>query len=109
MLEKVENPSEKIQVVDSVPPHRKIIFVNGRDPGCPLDFHYHSKTHYLKHYVLYDGLEVTLPEEVIQHLESCAIPQYAYTKRPDGTPLLYKKSYTYLYQFRPVNQMRRAA
>jgi hypothetical protein len=79
---------------------RSFVFVNGRDPGCPLEFHYHSKTHYLKQYKLLHGHEYTLPLEVIEHIESRAIPNYTYRKGEDGHPVMQVSSYNYLYQCR---------
>ncbi len=84
----------------AVPQMRRIVFLNGRDPGCALMFHYHSKHHPLKHYTLYHGKEVDLPVEVIDHLENCAEAQYGYKQGPDGHPMMYTKGHKYIFQCR---------
>jgi len=89
-----------------IPEMEYVEFVNGRDPGFPLDFHYHSKTHPLKHYTLYHGYKYELPVEVIQHLESCAEKDYGYRKSIHGHPEMYVKSLKYIFQCR---RARRAA
>lgn len=98
---------EKVAVVKMMPKFRKIVFLNGRDPGYPLDFHYASKTHPLKIYKLLHGQEYDLPEEVIEHLESCAEPQYAYRKGLDGHPQMFVESRKFIFQCR--NAPRKAA
>jgi len=90
----------KVVISNHIPEMRKAIFVNSRDPGVALHFHYHSKTHPLKHYTLYDGLEHVLPEEVINHLENCGQAMYAYRKSPAGHPEHYVSGYKYMFQFR---------
>jgi len=85
-----------------IPKMKRIMFLNGRDPGYPLDFHYHSKTHPLKLYTLLHGKEYELPEEIIDHLELCAELQYAYRSGDDGKPEMYVKGRKYLYQCKPV-------
>ena len=87
-----------------VPPMRKVQFVNGRDPGRELMFHYHSKTHPLKHYTLFHGKEYTLTEEIIAHLEDCAERQYGYRQGDNGHPEMYVKGLKYLYQLKTVRQ-----
>jgi hypothetical protein len=87
-----------------IPKMERIVFLNGRDPGYPLDFHYHSKTHPLKSYTLYHGHEHDLPMEVIDHLENCAERQYGYTTGPDGHPKMYVKSLKYIFQCKRVNR-----
>jgi hypothetical protein len=87
-----------------VPEYRKVIFLNGRDPGVALHFHYHSKTHPLKNYTLYHGLEHELPVEIIDHLETCAEPQYAYRKNIEGHTEHYIKTYKYIFQFKTVKK-----
>lgn len=91
---------EKIVITKVMPKYRKIVFLNGRDPGFPLDFHYSSKTHPLKIYKLLHGVEYDLPEEVIEHLESCNEPVYAYKKGADGHPQMYIESRKYIFQCR---------
>lgn len=93
--------TEKVVAVKEMPEMKKVIFLNGRDPGYPLDFHYHSKTHPLKHYTLYHGKEHLLSQEIIDHLESCAESQYAYRPGPSGHPQMYTKSYKYLFSCKP--------
>jgi hypothetical protein len=91
---------EKVVVATETPKYRKVVFINGRDPGYPLDFHYSSKTHPLKIYKLLHGHEYDLPEEVIEHLESCNEPVYAYRKGEDGHPQMYVESRKYIFQCR---------
>jgi hypothetical protein len=92
-----------------MPKLRKVIFLNGRDPGVALHFHYHSKTHPLKHYTLFHGKEHELTEEIIDHLESCAERQYAYRQGPDGCPEQYVKSLKYIFQCRNSGSRQYAA
>ncbi len=96
---------EKIVVAKALPVYRKITFLNGRDPGYPLDFHYSSATHPLKIYKLLHGHDYELPEEVIEHLESCNEPQYAYRKGLDGHPAMYVESRKYIFQCRNVKKV----
>lgn len=106
-------PDEPIVIAQEIPEMRKIVFINGRDPGCPLEFHYHSDTHFRKRYILYHGYEHELPLEVIAHLESRCLPIYGTRKNPEGHNENYISSYHYLYQCRPAghpqNQKRRVA
>ena len=88
----------KIVIAKEIPKTRRIMFLNGRDPGYPLEFHYHSKTHPLKHYTLYHGKEYDLTEEIIHHLENCAERQYGYRQGPNGHPEMYTKSLKYIFQ-----------
>jgi hypothetical protein len=87
-------------VVSKIPEMRRIVFLNGRDPGYPLEFHYHSKTHPLKQYKLLHGHEYDLPVEIIDHLEGCNEPQYAYRNGPDGHPEMYTKGKKFIFQCR---------
>lgn len=91
---------DQVVVVNEMPKYRKIIFINGRDPGYPLDFHYSSATHPLKIYKLIHGQEYDLPEEVIEHLESRSEPVYAYRRGQDGHPEMYTESRKYIFQCR---------
>ena len=105
-----ENPdglpdSNGIVIAKFVPETRRIQFINGRDPGYPLDFHYHSKSHPLKHYTLYHGKEYELSEEIIQHLENCAERQYGYRQGPNGHPEMYTKSLKYIFQCKSVKKV----
>jgi hypothetical protein len=79
-----EAKEEKIAVVKVMPKMERVIFRNDRDPGIPLEFHYSSATVPLTSYKLFHDQEYTLPVEVIEHLESRAIPIYAHKKGPDG-------------------------
>lgn len=85
-----------------IPKMRKIEFLNGRDPGCCIEFHYHSKTHPLKHYQLFHGYKHELPEEVIEHLENCAENQYGYRKTPQGEIEQYVTGKKYIFQCRNI-------
>lgn len=96
---------DKVVVVKQMPKLRKITFLNGRDPGVPLDFHYSSATHPLKIYKLLHGHDYELPEEVIDHLESCNEPQYAYKKGADGHPHMYVESRKYIFQCRNARKV----
>ena len=94
--------TEKIVTVKTIPEYREVVFLNGRDPGYPLDFHYASKTHPLKIYKLLHGQTYKLPVEIIEHLESCNEPVYAYRKGLDGHPEMYVLSRKYIFQMRNV-------
>ncbi len=86
----------EIVVANHIPEMKTIQFINGRDPGQELMFHYHSKTHPLKHYTLFHGKEYTLPVEIIDHLEGCAERQYGYRTNPhSGHPEMYTKGFKY--------------
>lgn len=101
---------EKIILSNHVPKYEKIIFHNNRDPGCTLYFHYHSKTHPLKHYTLGHGLEYNLPVEVIKHLEgenkndpySCHTRIYSQRKNYEGLPENYVSGYKPYFTCRTV-------
>lgn len=94
----------KIVIATHIPEYRKIQFVNQRDPGQELMFHYHSKTHPLKHYTLFHGKEYDLPVEVIEHLESCAESQYGYRTGHSGHPEMYTKGFKYIFRCQPVRK-----
>jgi len=93
-------PDEKSGIVFAthIPEMRRVVFLNGRDPGISLDFHYASKTHPLKQYTLHHGQEVDLPVEVIEYLENCAEKVYAYRQGYTGHPEMYVKSLKYIFQ-----------
>lgn len=105
--------NEKI-VVEKVPIPKmeEIIFINNRDPGCALQFHYKSKTHPLKQYTLYHGHKHELPVEVINHLEgtnendpwSCHARKYTMQERPDGTKEPVASSYVSYFQCKSVRK-----
>src|ERR1700754_3122853 len=92
----------EIVVAKYIPEMKKISFINGRDPGYPLEFHYHSATHPLKSYTLYHGKEYTLTQEIIDHLESCAERQYGYRVGINGHPEMYVKGLKYNFRCQPV-------
>lgn len=94
-----------IVITNHIPQYRKVVFLNNRDPGVALHFHYHSKTHPLKHYTLFHGLEHELPVEVIDHLESCGEAQYGYRKNREGHPEHYVTGHKYIFQFRNAKQV----
>lgn len=95
---------EKIVIAKYVPEMRTIEFVNQRDPGQELMFHFHSKTHPLKHYTLYHGKQYTLPVEIVDHLESCAEKQYGYKPGPSGHPEMYVKGLKYIFRCQNVKK-----
>jgi hypothetical protein len=94
----------EVVVAPVMPEMKRIQFINGRDPGYPLDFHYHSKTHPLKHYTLYHGKEYDLSVEIIDHLENCAERQYGYRQGPNGHPEMYTKGLKYNFRCQNVRQ-----
>ena len=94
-------PGEAGLVISSViPEYKRVIFLNGRDPGVALQFHYATKTHPLKQYTLYHGFEHELPLEVIEHLEDCKEPQYDHRKNQYGETEHFIKSYKYIFSFK---------
>jgi hypothetical protein len=108
-----ENPdgfdNNSIVIAKQVPPPiktRRVTFLNGRDPGVALEFHYHSATCPLKRYKLYHGKEEDLPEEVIEHLENCAETIYGYRPGPEGHPEMYNKSRKYLFSLKDPRTVR---
>lgn len=93
---------EPVAVVTQMPKMERIIFRNDRDPGMPLEFHYHSPTLRLHQYKLFHGKEYTLPVEVIEHLERRALPIYAYRKGPDGHPEMYVNGWRHQFSCKTV-------
>lgn len=89
-------------VARDIPEMKKITFINERDPGKALEFHYASGTHPLKHYTLYHGYDYTLTQEVIDHLENCAEKIYGYRKSEQGKPEMYTKSLKYIFRCKPA-------
>lgn len=92
--ESIEECAEALQesqvvAVMEKPSYEKIVFRNQRDPGYPLDFHFHSKANPFKKYSLIDGQEYTLPSEVIRNLEGCRENIEKYRKGPTGLPEIY--------------------
>lgn len=100
-LPEIKEPSI-VQVVQNLPRMETIIFRNDRDPGMPLEFHYHTKTHPLGRYKLFHGKQYTLPTEVVEHLEGSSIPIYSYRKGPDGHPEMFVSSFKYNFSCKPV-------
>lgn len=94
-----------IVIATHMPEIRRVQFINGRDPGQEVMFHYHSKTHPLKHYTLFHGKEYDLPVEVINHLESCAENVYGYRPGPSGHPEMYTKSKKYIFSCRQARKV----
>lgn len=94
----------KVVPVKVMPEMETVVFRNDRDPGVMHEFHYHSATHPLKHYKLYHGKEVTLPVEIIEHLENRKIPLYAYRPGPDGHPEMYINGYRYYFTCKRVRK-----
>lgn len=100
-----ENPEglpDKAGLVISkfIPEYRKVVFINNRDTGVPLHFHYHSKTHPLKRYTLFHGHEHELPVEIIDHLEDCHETLYGYKKNAQGFEESVPVGKKYIFQFR---------
>lgn len=95
---------DKIVVVNRLPEMRRVQFLNGRDPGVALMFHYHTKTHPLKHYTLLHGKEYDLPIEVINHLENCYETIHGYRAGADGHPEMYAKSKRYIFSCREARK-----
>ena len=81
-----------------IPEMLKITFLNGRDPGCALDFHYASATVPFTRYTFYHGFDHVLPVEVIEHLEDRCENQYAYRKTAQGDIEQYVKSKKNIFQ-----------
>lgn len=112
----VEIPAnEKVHVHPAsqpIPKMETIVFMNNRDPGVTLHFHYASPTHPLRHYDLIHGQQYNLPVEVIQHLEgtnqfdpwSCHQRLYAQRKKADGTTENYVNGYKSYFQCKTVRQ-----
>lgn len=92
----------EVVTAQAIPHIEKIRFINQRDPGQELMFHYHSKTHPLKHYTLFHGQEYDLTTEIIDHLESCAEKQYGYRQGMNGHPEMYVKSLKYIFRCQPI-------
>ena len=83
----------QVVVVHEIPKIEEVIFRNQRDPGHPLEFHYHSKTSPFKMYKLIDGHKYTLPKEVIKNLESCREDVHKYRRNSEGIPEVYVAGY----------------
>lgn len=105
----LENPEglpdeSNIVIAKHVPVMKKVVFLNGRDPGVALHFHYASATYPLQQFTLYHGFEHELAEEIIDHLESRKEPQYGYRRDPQGHPECFVKSWKYIFQCKPVKK-----
>jgi hypothetical protein len=104
-----EPQAPDIVISHYVPEYRRIQFINGRDPGQELMFHYHSKTHPLKHYTLFHGKEYDLPVEIIDHLETRVECIYGYRPGPSGHPEMYVKGHKYPFSCKTVRADRKVA
>lgn len=99
-------PNETVVIAKEIPRYERIRFLNNRDPGEMLHFHYASKTHKLKHYDLMHGFEYDLPVEVIRHLEgqnksdpyACHRRTYGQRRRDDGITETYANGYVPYFQ-----------
>lgn len=96
---------DPVAVVKHMPKMETIVFRNDRDPGMPLEFHYHSPTHRLHHYKLFHGKEYTLPVEIIEHLENRAVPIYGYRRGPDGCPEMFVNGYKHQFSCKTVRRV----
>lgn len=102
--------NETVVVAKEIPKYERIIFINNRDPGCALYFHYATETHPLKQYTLMHGLEYDLPVEVIKHLEgtnnydpySCHSRIYSQRKNYEGLPENFVSGHKPYFQCRSV-------
>lgn len=106
------HPEDKVVIAKEIPKYERIIFINNRDPGTAIYFHYASATHPLKHYTLMHGLEYNLPVEIINHLEgqtphdpyTCHERIYSERKNYEGLPENYVSGYKPYYQCRTVRK-----
>ncbi len=88
-----ELKEDQIVEVSDMPRMERVIFRNQRDPGYPLEFHFHSKSSPFKQYKLIDGKEYTLPVEVIRNLEKCRENIEKYRRNSEGIPEIYVAGY----------------
>lgn len=111
LVQDPEIPTEqKVVIAKEIPKMETIRFLNNRDPGVMLHFHYASKTHPLKHYDLMHGFEYNLPVEVIRHLEgqnksdpfACHKRTYGRRMRDDGISETYANGYVPYFQCQTV-------
>lgn len=100
---------EKIVIAKEVPVYRKVVFVNQRDPGVMLEFHYRTKSHALQHFKLMDGETYELPEEIIAHLESCSIPIYGKEIEEKGVFKRPVIGHRYMFSLRNPQSFRKSA
>ena len=99
-----EAPAVTAKVAEVVK-KRWIQFINGRDPGVTLEFHYHSATHPLKHYKLFHGKEHELPEEIIDHLENIGEARYEHRKNEYGEVKPTQVGMKYLFRCQNVKRL----
>jgi hypothetical protein len=100
---------QKVVIAKEVPSMEWITFVNNRDTGVTLHFHYASATHPIKHYDLVHGQKYCLPVEVINHLHgeipydlhSCHERIHGIRKDLEGINQSYIKDYKQLYICKP--------
>ncbi len=104
-----EPEAPDIVIAHYIPEMRRVQFINGRDPGQELMFHFHSKTHPLKHYTLFHGKEYDLTVEIIEHLESRVECIYGYRPGPSGHPEMYVKGHKYPFSCKTVRKQDRMA
>jgi len=103
---------QKVVVAQEVPRYEDVIFMNNRDPGSTLYFHYRTKTHPLKHYTLVHGMQYKLPSEVIRHLEgqnaydpySCHSRLYGIGTNQEGNACPVVNGYKPYFQCRTVRK-----
>lgn len=101
---------QKVVLANEISRYEKVVFLNNRDPGITLHFHYASATHPLKHYDLIHGQEYDLPVEVIKHLEgqnkhdpyACHKRLYSRRMKQDGISETYASSYVPYFQCKTV-------
>lgn len=106
----IPTDEKPVIVATEIPKMETILFINNRDPGVPLMFHYHSKTHPLKHYTLVHGMKYTLPTEIVRHLEgevdsdpwSCHTRKYSRRMKEDGISETYASAYVSNFQCKPI-------
>lgn len=104
-MKQAEKEMDRIKPAKMMPEYKYVQFLNGRDPGHELMFHYCSATHPLKHYTLFHGKNYDLPVEVIDHLESRAEIQYGHRMNEySGLSETYPKGNKYLFQLRTAKR-----
>lgn len=98
---------EKVVVTAHVPEYQEVVFVNQRDPGVMLEFHYKTKTYPLQHFKLMDGECYKLAKEIIDHLQSCSIPIYGKETMDKGVCERPVIGHKYMYSFRNPKSVRK--
>lgn len=104
-----ELPEQKVVVSKHIPVMKEVVFVNQRDPGVMLEFHYKSKTYPMQHFKLMDGETYSLAEEIIDHLESCSIPIYGKETEEKGHFFRPVIGHRYMFAFRNPKTFRKSA